>query len=217
VLKDLCYALEIQNSRDVFARLDEDEKGVDTIDTLGGNQEMSIVSESGLYKVVFQSRKENALKFQSWVTKEVILKIRKTGSYGINLPEFTSPALAARAWTEEFERRQIAESQRNEAIRTKAWIGNRREATAMASASAFKRKSDALEIELDKSKQFATVKLCEIKTKRKFDWHKLRNYCTSCELEMRKVFDANYGKINSYPIEAWKNVYGLDIENLAWE
>jgi hypothetical protein len=97
----------------------------------------------------------------------------------------------------------------------KAWIGNRREATAMASASAFKRKFDALEIELDKSKQFATIKFCKIKTKRKFSWHKLRNYCTSHELETRKIFDANYTEINSYPAEAWKNVYGLDIENLA--
>jgi prophage antirepressor-like protein len=214
VLKDVCEVLEIQNSGNVFARLDEDEKGIHSMDTLGGNQEMSIVSESGLYKIIFQSRKENALKFQSWVTKDVIPKIRKTGMYA-NVPKSYSEAL--RMYANEVEQKELMQTQRDEAIRTKAWIGNRREATAMASASAFKRKSDALEIELDKSKKFATVKLCEIKTKRKFDWHKLRNYCTSHELEMKKVFDSNYGKINSYPAEAWANVYSLDIENLAWK
>ena len=54
----------------------------------------------------------------------------------------------------------------------------------------------------------------KMKNKRKFDWRMLRNYCTSHELEMPKIFDANYGSVNSYPAEAWKNVYGLDLEEL---
>ena len=49
VLADVCAVLEIANSRDVAARLDEDEKGVGQIDTLGGIQNMTIISESGLY------------------------------------------------------------------------------------------------------------------------------------------------------------------------
>jgi prophage antirepressor-like protein len=103
VLKDLCIALEIQNSGNVYARLDEDEKGIRSMDTLGGKQEMSIVSESGFYNVVLRSDKPEAKQFKRWVTKEVIPQIRKTGSYGIKLPEFTSPALAARAWAEAWE------------------------------------------------------------------------------------------------------------------
>jgi hypothetical protein len=176
----------------------------------------------GLYSVIIRSDKPEAKQFKRWITHEIIPQIRKTGSYGIKLPEFTSPALAARAWAEEFERRQTAESQRNEAIRTKAWIGTKREATAMATASIkskecnkFKNKSEELEIELDKSKQFASVKLCEIKTKKKFDWHRLRNYCTSHELEMKKIFDSNYGEVNSYPAQAWEDVYGVSLENMG--
>jgi prophage antirepressor-like protein len=220
VLKDLCVALSLSNPSRVVERLDDDDvKKIDPNFELGSqnpsNTPINIVNESGMYNVILRSDKPEAKQFKRWLTHEVIPQIRKTGSYGINLPEFTSPALAARAWAEEFERRQIAESQRNEAIRTKAWIGNKREATAMASASVFKRKSDKLEIELDKSKKFATVKLCEIKTKRKFDWHKLRNYCTANELEMKKIFDSNYGEINSYPAEAWQNVYDLNIQNLV--
>lgn len=45
----MCRALEIRNNRDAMERLDADEKGVALTDTLGGNQEMSIVNEPGLY------------------------------------------------------------------------------------------------------------------------------------------------------------------------
>lgn len=74
------------------------------------------------------------------------------------LPNFDNPALAARAWAEQYERRQIAEAQRDEAIRTKAQIGSKREATAMATASAAVRKVNALEDELGRGKLFKAVK-----------------------------------------------------------
>ena len=82
VAADVCRALEIKNSRDVVARLDEDEKGVVLIDTLGGKQEMTTVSESGLYSLVLGSRKPEARAFKRWITHEVIPSIRKTGAYG---------------------------------------------------------------------------------------------------------------------------------------
>ena len=54
--KDVCDCLEIGNSRDAAASLDDDEKGVALIDTPGGKQEMSIISEPGLYSLVLRSR-----------------------------------------------------------------------------------------------------------------------------------------------------------------
>lgn len=81
VLADVCQVLEIKNSRDVTTRLDEDEKGVGQIDTLGGNQNMTIINESGLYKVILRSDKPEAKKFTRWVTHEVLPAIRKTGQY----------------------------------------------------------------------------------------------------------------------------------------
>lgn len=81
VLKDVCEVLSIGNSRDVTARLDDDEKGVGTIDTLGGKQEVTIISESGLYNVILLSRKPEAKAFKRWVTHEVLPSIRKTGLY----------------------------------------------------------------------------------------------------------------------------------------
>lgn len=64
VAKDVCDVLGIKNNRDVIARLDTDEKGVDTIDTLGGQQEVSVINESGLYNIILLSRKPEAKKIQ---------------------------------------------------------------------------------------------------------------------------------------------------------
>jgi prophage antirepressor-like protein len=82
VLADVCAGMAVGNPSDVARRLDDDEKGVDTVDTPSGRQEMLIVSEPGLYKVLQSSRKPQAKRFDRWVRHEVLPTIRKTGSYG---------------------------------------------------------------------------------------------------------------------------------------
>lgn len=72
VAKDLCAVLELEKYRDAISRLDEDERGSAIVDTPGGPQEMSIVSESGLYSLIFRSRKPEARRFRKWVTAELI-------------------------------------------------------------------------------------------------------------------------------------------------
>lgn len=62
-------------------RLDEDEKGVSSIYTPGGKQEMAIVNEPGLYALVLGSRKPEAKAFKRWITHEIIPAIRKHGGY----------------------------------------------------------------------------------------------------------------------------------------
>lgn len=81
VAADVCRALDIANSRDAVKRLDDDERGVVSTDTLGGVQEMTVVTESGLYSLVLGSRKPEAKQFKRWITHEVIPTIRKTGGY----------------------------------------------------------------------------------------------------------------------------------------
>nr|DAQ10332.1 MAG TPA: KilAC domain protein [Caudoviricetes sp.] len=61
--------------------LDEDEKGVHTMHTPSGNQEMTIISEAGLYSLILRSRKPEAKAFKRWVTHEVLPSIRKHGMY----------------------------------------------------------------------------------------------------------------------------------------
>lgn len=80
---DVCAALTIANSRDALDRLDDDEKGVATADTLGGAQEIATVNESGLYSLILTSRKPEAKKFKRWVTHEVLPSIRKSGGYSV--------------------------------------------------------------------------------------------------------------------------------------
>ena len=82
VASDVCNALGYINSRDAVAKhLDDDEKGVANSDTLGGKQQLTIISESGLYALVLRSRKPEARKFAKWVTSEVLPSIRQTGGY----------------------------------------------------------------------------------------------------------------------------------------
>jgi prophage antirepressor-like protein len=83
VARDVCAVLEIESHRNVVARLDDDEKGVHTMDSLGGAQPTSIVSESGLYALIFTSRKPEAKRFRKWVTGEVLPTLRKTGQYDL--------------------------------------------------------------------------------------------------------------------------------------
>lgn len=82
VAKDVCEVLGLGNSHSSLALLDDDEKGVHSMDTLGGKQEMAIVSESGLYSLILRSRKPEAKPFRRWLTHDVIPSIRKTGGYG---------------------------------------------------------------------------------------------------------------------------------------
>ena len=81
VLADVCAILELSNPSMVASRLDEDEKGISQTYTLGGMQNMTIISESGLYAVILRSDKPQAKPFRKWVTSEVLPSIRKTGAY----------------------------------------------------------------------------------------------------------------------------------------
>lgn len=90
VAKDVCMMLGIQNSRDTLAKvLDDDEAGVATIYTRSSNgvvqnREVGIINESGLYHLIFISRKPEAKSIRRWVTGTVLPSIRRTGSYSVS-------------------------------------------------------------------------------------------------------------------------------------
>lgn len=117
VAADVCKALEIDKSQ--TRRLDEDEKGMYSTQTLGGKQEVTIVNEPGLYSLVLGSRKPEAKVFKRWVTHEVIPSIRKHGAYltpealekAMADPDFTIGLLTA--LKSEREGRKIAETKVN--------------------------------------------------------------------------------------------------------
>lgn len=91
VAADVCAALHLPETHKAVARLDDDEKGRNSIPTPGGEQEMTVVNEPGLYSLVLGSRKPEAKRFKRWVTHEVLPAIRKTGRYVLS----GTPALPA--------------------------------------------------------------------------------------------------------------------------
>ena len=92
IAKDITQSLGFGNPRQaISSHVDEEDKGVTIMDTLGGPQEMTIINESGMYSLILGSRIESAKRFKNWITSEVIPSIRKTGSY--NLPQTYADAL----------------------------------------------------------------------------------------------------------------------------
>lgn len=83
IAADVCRVLEHSNPSQAVSALDDDEKGITNNETLGGRQGMLTVNESGLYSLIFTSRKEKARDFKRWVTKEVLPSIRKQGFYAM--------------------------------------------------------------------------------------------------------------------------------------
>ena len=82
VASDVAKALGYRMASDMTRRIDEEDKGYTKVRTPGGEQEMSIINESGLYAGVFCSSLDSAKSFKHWVTSEVLPSIRKTGAYG---------------------------------------------------------------------------------------------------------------------------------------
>lgn len=90
VAADVCRVLDIANRHDAVSRLDEDERdAVGSTDTVGREQQMTIISESGLYALIFTSRKEAAKRFRKWVTSEVLPALRRAGRY--EMPQAETP------------------------------------------------------------------------------------------------------------------------------
>ena len=95
IAADLCSCLGIRNPSDALSRLDDDEKGLGSTETLKGQQSLATVNESGLYALVLSSRKPEAKRFKRWITHEVLPAIRLTGSYAVPNLASSQPALPA--------------------------------------------------------------------------------------------------------------------------
>lgn len=100
---DVCKVLTIAKPHQALDRLDPDERGTYTVGTPGGDQTMIVVSEAGVYRLVFTSRKPIAERLKRWLAHDVLPSIRKTGSYTAAAHgEVIAPAAEARPfpdWT----------------------------------------------------------------------------------------------------------------------
>ena len=171
---------------------------------------------------------------------DILSEVETTGSYGVTqtqpqpvmLPNFCNPAEAARAWADLYEKNQAielraltAESERDEAIRTKARIGSSREATAMATASAKSRECKRLTAENEELKDavgrgtnWHTVNMMTAEWKREFghepSCHKLKKFSADLPKDMQPIKDVEVkvvlsngsekiNKLFRYHREAW--------------
>jgi len=169
--------------------------------TLGGGKLACVyhVNKRDSYVVVAQLSPEFTGKLvDRWQELEGRVKAREIAA----LPENYIQALQALI---------ESEKQKQLAIDTKAEIGTRREATAMNTASTATKRVNKLEVELDQSKMWSTVKRMEIITGLKFDWRKLKAAESDLGHKRKDVYDANYGTVRSYHAEAWKEAYALEI------
>jgi prophage antirepressor-like protein len=172
----------------VADRLDHDEKDVSQIDTLGGKQNLTVISEAGLYNVILRSDKPEAKAFKRWVTHEVLPTIRKHGAYmtpekieEVLLNPDTIITLARQLKQANEEKARLAVDLHEKAI------------------------------QLDESREWLTIKrvaALNARSWKAFDWKRLKNTSRYMELPVRKVFDPNLGQVNAYHITVWRQEYG---------
>lgn len=83
-LRDVCKVLGFSNPRQAISShvVTHDVQKISTV-TNGGKQLINYINESGIFALALSSKKENAKKFKHWVTSDVLVSIKDTGSYSI--------------------------------------------------------------------------------------------------------------------------------------
>lgn len=111
------------------------------------------------------------------------------------------------------ENRVIAE-QRDRAVKEKRWISEKREVTAMATASIAVREKNKLAERLGEGKNYAAIIPVEKKLGQKFKWQALRKWCRENDATPHDVDDLRFGSVKSWPRAAWLAVYGVDLRKI---
>lgn len=197
IAKDICNVLELGNVSQSLSRLDDDEKGIISSDTPGGNQDMAIVSESGLYALVLTSRKPQAKAFRKWITSEVIPSIRKTGRYQIDtipqIPSNYKEALLALIAKEE-EREKLEKEAELLRLQNEDLEG---ENTRLA---------EIVDEVFDYS-SILRIAIFNHVSEKLFDWRRLKAASRKINVEIKQAPCARYGTKNLYSHEAWRYCY----------
>ena len=194
------------------------------------NREYTLISESGLYRILAKCNLPKCEPFENWIFDEVLPSIRKTGGYGIRTVDdmINDPDTAIRLLTQlkilRLQNDQLA-MERDEAIRTKAMIGSNREATAMATASAKSRECKRLTAEnaelkdaVGRGTNWHTVNMMRAEWERDFghapSWHKLKEFSADLPKDMQPIKDVEVKVVTSKGIERVSKLFRYHRE--AW-
>lgn len=211
-------------------------KGGESTPLTSSPRGIGIIPESDVYALIFRSNLPKAEEFRRWVCEEVLPAIRKTGSYSMALPQTYAAALRALADKAEaleaaeaakqaaIEALTVTEEQRDKAVREKAWIGSRREATAMATAATATKKAARLDAENDclreqigDSTNWKSVKAQGKTLRRYFDLtrpgvyvaigKRMSRLSTSMGKGKLALEDSQYGTTGAYHIDVWDRFF----------
>lgn len=191
---------------------------IEPFETAGGMQsrEVALLDEpQATLLLTFMRNTEIVRTFKKKLVREFWELVQERNRAKSSMPENYIEALEHLLATKRSE--QLALEQRDHAIATKAEIGSRREATAMATASAAVRKVMHLENELGRGCQHATVTAVEKAAHRSFGgqgFRPLKNWCDSHGVSAPKVQDPRFGWVRSWPAAAWSAVYQIDLADL---
>ncbi|HRG62201.1 MAG TPA: BRO family protein [Burkholderiales bacterium] len=201
----------------------------------GGMQTVKIIPERDVYRLVMRSKLPTAEKFEEFVVSEILPSIRKTGSYGqvaapaapqaveLSRKDLLLLALKSEEEKESLQRNyDLLGTELSQVIREKSHIASSREASVMGKLARANDKIkwqdeqiSQLEAKLSSPKteyQYATVLAVQSRLKHlKVSGLKLTYYCNRNGLVMKDIPDDRFGVVHSYPAQAWKEVYQIDI------
>ena len=197
-LIDICSVLELGNASQVKSRLDDGVITNEVIpDALGRMQETSFINEDGLYDVILDSRKPQAKAFRKWITSDVLPSIRKTGQYQSTVSLSPSELILKLAQINVENERKVKE---------------------------LEEKTEALQSELNEVKQRTTTDLHQSTivayvTRNKISLdvtrygamgRKASSICKKRNIEITKINDVRWGKVNVFPDEILDEVFAKE-------
>ena len=190
--KDVSTMCRMCRDKDLYVASARDFDSADLAES--GNSRITLISESGLYRILAKCNLPKCEPFESWVFDEVLPSIRKTGGYGIRTVDdmINDPDTAIRLLTQlkilRLQNDQLA-MERDEAIRTKVMIGSAksRECAKLTTENA------ELKDAVGRGTNWRTVAMMRAEWIRDFghapDWHKLKKFSADFPKEMKPVRD----------------------------
>lgn len=144
---DVCGCLGLSNTTMAMQRIDDDEKT--TLNSIEGGSDRNIVNEYGVYNLVLSSKKPEAKKFKRWITHTVLPAIRKNGVYATPeaVAEMTPEELMAKALIAANATIERITAERDAAVKARAYISSKREATLMGKLGNEVKRNERLEAE----------------------------------------------------------------------
>lgn len=188
---------------------------------------LNVLNQLAMVEMKNKVLNETAKKFS-----DILSEVETTGSYGVAqkvLPKDYLTALKALVAAEEekqqlivagkqlalenkfiAEQKALAEQQRDEAIRTKSYISDKKTATALGQVGGLVKENNRLKDNLYGNRNYRTIRAVASMnhlSDRDISWRRLKAYCITNNLQIKKVQDEKYGTISSYPVEAFMAIY----------